>query len=47
MMRELSRKYPEEMKKIMPLREENPREFTRKIQELHQRSLREKTAGKK
>jgi hypothetical protein len=46
-MRELSRKYPEEMKKIMALREENPREFAKKIQELHQRSSRENASGAK
>jgi len=46
-MRDLRKAYPEEMKKIMALREEDPRLFARKIQELNTRYNKEKAAGKK
>ena len=46
-MRDLNKAYPEEMKKIMALREENPRLFARKIRELNNRYNKEKTEKKK
>ena len=44
-MRRLRRKYPAEMKEIMALREENPKEFTRRLQELNRKDR--AAAGKK
>lgn len=46
-MRVLRKVYPEEMKKIMALREENPRLFARKLQELNNRYNKEKAEQKK
>lgn len=40
-MRRLQRKYPAEMKEIMALREDNPKEFARRLQELNHRSRKE------
>ena len=36
-MRRLRKKYPEEMKEIMALREEDPKAFSRRLQELNRR----------
>ena len=38
LMRRLNKQYPEEMKKILPLRESNPQEFRRQIMDLERRS---------
>ena len=46
-MRDLQKAYPEEMKKIMILREEDPRQFARKLQELNNRYNKEKASGRK
>jgi hypothetical protein len=46
-MRVLRKVYPEEMKKIMALREENPRLFAQKLQELNNRYNKEKAEQKK
>ena len=46
-MRDLRKSYPEEMKEIMALREENPRLFRQKFQELNNRYNKEKAAEKK
>ena len=46
-MRDLRKAYPEEMKEIMALREENPRLFRQKFQELNNRYNKEKAAEKK
>ena len=46
-MRDLRKAYPEEMKKIMALREENPGLFARKLKELNRRYNQEKAEKKK
>ena len=47
MVRKLRRKYPEEMKEIEALRNEEPREFARRLQELNRRYARENGGEKK
>ena len=46
-MRKLQKRYPKEMKKLMALREEDPREFARKLQELNRRYQKENSSRKK
>ena len=47
LMRKLQQRYPDEMKKIMALREENPREFARQLQELNRRYRKENSSRQK
>jgi len=47
MIRRLRRKYPEEMKEIEALRSENPKEFSRRLQELNRRYAQENAGEKK
>jgi len=47
MIRRLRRKYPEEMKEIEALRSENPKEFSRRLQELNRRYTQENGGEKK
>ncbi|MBQ9502702.1 MAG: hypothetical protein IJU70_11140 [Lentisphaeria bacterium] len=47
MVRKLRRKYPEEMKEIEALRSEDPKEFSRRLQELNRRYTQENGGEKK
>jgi hypothetical protein len=47
LMRKLQQRYPEEMKKLMALRDEDPREFARQLQELNRRYQKENSSRKK